>query len=219
MSSRKLCIFVALTLVAGCYAKGAFKGDPGLLGDVGLDLLSNESTSLAKSRSKRLFSFPSSSTITFNNKIKIPLFTKFDGNIQGVFKGFIKGIYTLPSDTVTIGRKIDEDRMDTYTSLEAILKDFGLDGKQCLLRAICEAAEEDTSTYGLLGEVLSLVLSPLHNLESNSGILYDYTTAEDYGRQVGHCDLAYSACPLQLGSLLTSGISLLQGSISAFSSR
>ncbi|XP_027215781.2 uncharacterized protein [Penaeus vannamei] len=213
-----LCLLLALDLQAQVEARQAFKGDPGTLGDAGFDLSQYKVSDAAKSRAKRYFvSFPSSSTLTFNNKIKVPLFKKFDSNISGVFKGLIKATYTLPSDTVTVGRaKIDEDRLTTYNSLETVFSNFGIDGHQCLLKAICETAETTASEYGLIGELLSLLLSPNHALDEAKDGLLEYTAAESYGRDVGNCDLAYSSCPLTLGELLKTGVSILQGSMSRF---
>ncbi|XP_042878686.1 uncharacterized protein LOC122257463 [Penaeus japonicus] len=212
-----LCLLLALDLQAQVEARQAFKGDPGALGDTGFDLSQYKVSDVAKSRAKRYFvSFPSSSTLTFNNKIKVPLFKKFDSNISGVFKGVIKATYTLPSDTITVGRGIDEDRLTTYNSIETVFTNFGIDGHQCLLKAICETAETAASEYGLIGELLGLLLSPNHALGHAKDDLLEYTAAESYGRDVGNCDLAYSSCPLTLGELLKTGVSLLQGSVSRF---
>ncbi|XP_063875931.1 uncharacterized protein LOC135108960 [Scylla paramamosain] len=196
-------------------ARQALKGDPGLLGDSGQDLSRYVASTAAKSRSKRYFlAFPSSSTLTFNNKIKVPLFSKFNDNIKGVFKGFIRVAYTLPSDTITLGRAaIDQDRVHTYTSIESLFSNLGVNGHQCLLKAICETAEEPAEDYGLVGQLLDLVLAPNHGLQTAREALREYSAAESYGREVGNCDLAYSTCPLNLPELLTAGLSVLQGSV------
>lgn len=36
---------------------------------------------------------------------------------------------------------------------------FGVDGKACLLRAVCEVAESPLRDDGLLGEVLNIILT------------------------------------------------------------
>ncbi|XP_042237484.1 uncharacterized protein LOC121876454 isoform X2 [Homarus americanus] len=170
------------TLTHVTHARQAFKGDPGELGDPGFDLSRYAVSQEVKSRTKRYYlTFPSSSTLTFNNKIKIPLFSKFDSNIKGVFKGFIRAIYTLPSEIVSVGRsQIDQDRVVTYNSLESVFT------------------------------------KPTHGLNTSKDELHDHCIAESYGRDIGHCDLAYSSCPFNLGQLLTTGLSLLEGSLSGF---
>ncbi|XP_042237483.1 uncharacterized protein LOC121876454 isoform X1 [Homarus americanus] len=206
------------TLTHVTHARQAFKGDPGELGDPGFDLSRYAVSQEVKSRTKRYYlTFPSSSTLTFNNKIKIPLFSKFDSNIKGVFKGFIRAIYTLPSEIVSVGRsQIDQDRVVTYNSLESVFTNFGINGRECLLKAICKTAEDPADDFGLVGQLLGLVLSPTHGLNTSKDELHDHCIAESYGRDIGHCDLAYSSCPFNLGQLLTTGLSLLEGSLSGF---
>ena len=46
-----------------------------------------------------------------------------------------------------------------YEVVEEFLFKFGMDGKACLLRAICEMHESPLMGYGLLGEMLELFLT------------------------------------------------------------
>ncbi len=46
-----------------------------------------------------------------------------------------------------------------YEAAEDFLVKFGLVGKPCLLRAICEMHESPLLGYGLFGEVLELFLT------------------------------------------------------------
>ncbi len=46
-----------------------------------------------------------------------------------------------------------------YEVLEEFLFKFGMDGKACLLRAICEMHESPLLGYGLFGEMLELLLT------------------------------------------------------------
>ena len=46
-----------------------------------------------------------------------------------------------------------------YEVLEEFLFKFGMDGKACLLRAICEMHESPLLGYGLFGEMLELFLT------------------------------------------------------------
>ena len=40
---------------------------------------------------------------------------------------------------------------------ENMLRSFGLDGRACLLRAVCEVHENSLDHYGFLGEILKLL--------------------------------------------------------------
>ena len=46
-----------------------------------------------------------------------------------------------------------------YEAVEDFLFKFGMDGKACLLRAICETHESPLIGYGLFGEFINLFLS------------------------------------------------------------
>ena len=46
-----------------------------------------------------------------------------------------------------------------YEIVEEFLFKFGMDGKACLLRAICEMHESPLVGYGLFGEMLELFLT------------------------------------------------------------
>lgn len=48
------------------------------------------------------------------------------------------------------------ERALLYGVVEDFLSNFGLDGKACLLRAICEVHAHPLSNFGLIGEMLRL---------------------------------------------------------------
>ncbi len=49
--------------------------------------------------------------------------------------------------------------MFLYTAAEDLLSKFGMSGKPCLLRAICEMHESPLIGYGLFGEFMELFLT------------------------------------------------------------
>ena len=51
------------------------------------------------------------------------------------------------------------ERVVLYRAIEETLFNFGMDGKACLLRAICETHETPLIGYGLFGEFLHLFLT------------------------------------------------------------
>lgn len=48
------------------------------------------------------------------------------------------------------------ERALLYTVVEDFLSNFGLDGKACLLRAICEVHAHPLKNFGLFGEIMKL---------------------------------------------------------------
>jgi hypothetical protein len=51
------------------------------------------------------------------------------------------------------------ERALLYFVLEEFLENFGMDGKACLLRAICEVHAHPLQNFGLMGEMLKLFLT------------------------------------------------------------
>ena len=51
------------------------------------------------------------------------------------------------------------ERVVLYQAAEDVLFRLGMDGKACLLRAICEMHEGPLTGYGLFGEVLHIFLT------------------------------------------------------------
>lgn len=51
------------------------------------------------------------------------------------------------------------ERALLYVVLEEFLENFGMNGKACLLRAICEVHAHPLGNFGLAGEMLKLFLS------------------------------------------------------------
>lgn len=48
------------------------------------------------------------------------------------------------------------ERALLYTIIEDFVSNFGLDGKACVLRAICEVHSKSVQRYGLIGEMFKL---------------------------------------------------------------
>ncbi|KAF5283823.1 hypothetical protein FQA39_LY04643 [Lamprigera yunnana] len=72
------------------------------------------------------------------------------------------------------------ERALLYTVIEDFLDNFGMDGRACLLRAICEVHAHPLQNFGLLGEVVKLFLSA--SKSPFSSLLLEYVEAENAGR-------------------------------------
>nr|CAI5829031.1 unnamed protein product [Callosobruchus analis] len=71
------------------------------------------------------------------------------------------------------------ERAVLYVALEDMLDNFGMNGRACLLRAICEVHANKVERFGLVGEVLKLFLSA--SKSPYAGILNEYVEAENMG--------------------------------------
>ncbi|XP_022129827.2 uncharacterized protein LOC111003555 [Pieris rapae] len=87
-----------------------------------------------------------------------------------------------------------------YTVLETKFQENGMNGRECLLRNICEAAETPLHHNGLLGHIMHIIFTPSASKEE--GIDDIYYEAEADGQR-GDCDKYYNECPLSLFDMIT----------------
>ncbi|XP_047516045.1 uncharacterized protein LOC125056798 isoform X1 [Pieris napi] len=85
------------------------------------------------------------------------------------------------------------ERALMYGIAEDLLANFGLDGKECLLRAICEVHAHPLQNFGFLGEVMKLFFSPTKS--PYASLLDEYVTAQKAGESGGECWPYYRLCP------------------------
>lgn len=87
------------------------------------------------------------------------------------------------------------ERALLYAVLEDFLHTFGVDGKACLLRAICEINAISVKHLGLFGEMMKLFLTASQS--PYSSLLKEYVAAEKEGK-CGECFTYFKACPKSL---------------------
>ncbi|KAE8751628.1 hypothetical protein FOCC_FOCC001476 [Frankliniella occidentalis] len=83
-----------------------------------------------------------------------------------------------------------------YAVVEDLLDNFGMDGKACLLRAICEVhgrSAESLRSLGVLGEMLRLFLTA--SKSPFAVLLPEYVQAERAGAGDGECWPYFRDCP------------------------
>ncbi|XP_060813319.1 uncharacterized protein LOC132905756 [Bombus pascuorum] len=96
----------------------------------------------------------------------------------------------------------DLNLQDTYAAIENLLNRHGWqDGRECLLRTICELAETPfgRTRQDVLEEVIHLILTPSEDVAGTANSNHQsvdqlYSEAERQGRSGGDCILAYPDC-------------------------
>ncbi|KAJ9597974.1 hypothetical protein L9F63_011175 [Diploptera punctata] len=90
------------------------------------------------------------------------------------------------------------ERALLYILVEDLLDKFGMDGKACLLRAICEVHGQSLHHFGLLGEFVKLFFTA--SKSPFADMLEEYVKAERAGQEHGHgeCWRYHRACPKSL---------------------
>ncbi|XP_065335934.1 uncharacterized protein LOC135936874 [Cloeon dipterum] len=89
------------------------------------------------------------------------------------------------------------DRWGLYESLEGVLERFGLQGRPCMLRAVCEAAAHSVDHDGIVGAALHILLSPSSSSDNRTeGWHRAYVRAERWGSRRRDCSRKFgTACP------------------------
>ncbi|CAG4940032.1 unnamed protein product [Parnassius apollo] len=108
---------------------------------------------------------------------------------------------------VNIDERKDE-RLVFYKAAADMLEMKGMNGVDCVKRAICEAAQYPMNEEGLVGEVIHILLTPDYGrspFEENDPEWYDmmspYIDAATAGRQMFNCASIYNNCPEGQGVL------------------
>ncbi|XP_045606526.2 uncharacterized protein [Procambarus clarkii] len=116
--------------------------------------------------------------ITISNQFGVPILTDSDGNGVPSIKLIPLAVisYVIILDALAreykLGRKYRDDQRSIYRSLEEqIDTTFGLDGRACLLRFICDLQKYPIREWTIVGELITSVFTPLDD---------EHDTMEDY---------------------------------------
>ncbi|XP_046750325.1 uncharacterized protein LOC124413649 [Diprion similis] len=91
------------------------------------------------------------------------------------------------------------ERQIAYSMLEQQFDRSGANGKECIMRGICEAAETPLRQEGLVGELLHLLLTPDYG--GNTSVDEDYVNAKKAGIRGEDCAALFPGCPHGYGIL------------------
>ncbi|CAH1125780.1 unnamed protein product [Ceutorhynchus assimilis] len=92
-----------------------------------------------------------------------------------------RSIADIPAPSKT-GHLQGGERALLYLAVEELLENFGMDGRACLLRAICEVHAHPMKGFGLLGEMLKLFFSASKSPFAH--LMKEYVEAENAGAGV-----------------------------------
>ncbi|XP_050350339.1 uncharacterized protein LOC126773427 [Nymphalis io] len=119
---------------------------------------------------------------------------------------FIKEVSREERDADLESRR--DERLIFYKSVSNMLQMKGMNGQDCVLRAICEAAQYPVEEEALIGEILHILLTPDygHSPFENKDLDWEeamslYKDAATAGRQMFNCGYIYSGCPQGQGVL------------------
>jgi len=174
----------------------------------------------AKSRKKRTVNLPNQTSLRVQSRLIIPQLPVGLYLVWVKVRFFVRTMFTdslsLSSDgdisslIASAGRSMDNILVrsvatDQHNVLGAIAEAFnkaGLDGKQCVLRAVCELEETPVKHWSIIGDMVTTLLQPKRG--DNTTLLEDYHRAQDIGAESaangkdGDCWSFFPNCPLSL---------------------
>ncbi|KAG6451069.1 hypothetical protein O3G_MSEX006920 [Manduca sexta] len=119
---------------------------------------------------------------------------------------FIKQVSREQREADILSRR--DERLIFYKSIAEMLTSKGMNGVDCVLRAICEAAQYPVEEEGFVGEILHILLTPDYGKSPFDDVdpeweelMSPYKDAATAGRQMFDCVSIYSACPEGQGVL------------------
>ncbi|CAH1132229.1 unnamed protein product [Ceutorhynchus assimilis] len=124
------------------------------------------------------------------------------GNIDLFVAFFFEAYYLLPYNETSFEFPPSVDRSfgrrSIYESIQAKLESRGYPGKNCVLKAICEAASYTTlHANGIVGDLMHLLFTPSASEERNDSYFFEYREAEVTGWEQQNCE-KYNDCQLNL---------------------
>uniref|UniRef100_A0A1B0CF03 Uncharacterized protein n=1 Tax=Lutzomyia longipalpis TaxID=7200 RepID=A0A1B0CF03_LUTLO len=147
-------------------------------------------------RQKRTLVFPTNSAIGIVIAVAYPLILPH----RNVFVSYnFEGNYNMPTNVTDIVPG-PLNRLDLVTPIDRALGRknddddiHGHKGRVCLLRVICETAEEPFHAHnGVIGDILHIILTPSTSIRED--LHPEYYKAEELGRS-GDCSKYRKYCP------------------------
>ncbi|XP_058816475.1 uncharacterized protein LOC131679748 [Topomyia yanbarensis] len=117
-------------------------------------------------------------------------------------------IWPVPSNIFKVRGNndyVDQSRGQLYRLLEKMIDELGSNGRECVLRAICEVAEAPLSDNGMIGEIIDVVFTPYDSDEIDEA----YRQAKANGSNGADCVQLYRDCPFGHGLLEKVSVKLL----------
>ncbi|KAG1713936.1 hypothetical protein GQR58_002005 [Nymphon striatum] len=145
---------------------------------------------------QRTFFITNNSIFSISSTLTVPVPSVSD-NVAAQFLLVMPSIsYTISSP---LSRSSVSDRRGVFSYIETFFEKFGINGRACLQRTICEVAEYPSHKNGLFGDMLDLVLS--FEYGENDIEHDDYGLAQVTGKNKGNCGMIYSTCPISIFNL------------------
>ncbi|XP_012232278.1 uncharacterized protein [Linepithema humile] len=146
------------------------------------------------SRPKRYLIFPQGSNLQLVYCLTIGAYGREGDSVVGLTAALA---WELPNkvDSKISNLLHRRSRSVVYPKMEAFLQSTGLDGRSCVMKALCEAGQRDRSQVGI-GSFIQELLHVIFTLPKD-GTKFERSEERDYDRAYemdGNCEQQYPAC-------------------------
>jgi len=158
-------------------------------------------------------------TATFKGTLKMPI-----EDSSSSLSLAIPFTYSFDSGTAS-GRKKrsfnghESQRLSAIKQAETLVAlATNLDGHECMLRIMCEAAHTPTHGDGLIGDAINALLLPVHLLDliPEQGES-EYVRAQRMGHHSGDCSYYHATCPMSIFQVVEQPVKLCKDTLASSS--
>ncbi|KAK7080645.1 hypothetical protein SK128_002861 [Halocaridina rubra] len=121
---------------------------------------------------------------------------------EPVLRGFVSFVFPITIlldaliEEIEGGRSMGDEQIGVYQSIgQRLSLDYGIDGKECILRFICELQKRPISKWTVFGQLLTVLFTPIsEGNRENLDMLKAYMAAQTLGSTDADCGSVYRKC-------------------------
>ncbi|XP_064101583.1 uncharacterized protein LOC135212116 [Macrobrachium nipponense] len=148
-------------------------------------------------------------TYTLINSLILPIETvpADDLTVEPTLRGYLTFLFPVSilldalMDEAEDGRSLGEEQFGVYESIERRLSaEYGVDGRSCILRFICELQRRPISQWTVAGQLLTVLFTPSYGgKKEDLELLMKYRAAQMLGmKDEIDCSAIYNKCPFSV---------------------
>ncbi|XP_068202359.1 uncharacterized protein [Palaemon carinicauda] len=100
------------------------------------------------------------------------------------------------------------DQLNVFRSIEDSMGAMGVNGRECLLRLICELTSNPIGEFTVIGEIITVLFTPKRGMNE---FLQEYIDAEIAGARGEHCPKRYPTCPFSIMNIVKKYRNFVEG--------
>ncbi|XP_068203544.1 uncharacterized protein [Palaemon carinicauda] len=148
-------------------------------------------------------------TYTLINSLILPIQSvpADDLTAEPVLRGYLTFLFPVSilldalMEEAEDGRSLGKEQFGVYKTIERRLSvEYGIDGRSCILRFICELQRRPISQWTVAGQLLTVLFTPSYgSKKEDQELLMEYRAAQMLGlKDEIDCGAIYNKCPISV---------------------